>query len=171
MIVPSTAGRQFVCVGAALMMAVVPLVLPRDHLVHAGEKLDKAKRSWPMFGGSPGRNMVNTSERNLPATWCVEAGKRKNVKWLAELGDRTLGSPIVANGKVFVATNFTKLRDSQVKGPKAVVMAFRETDGQFLWQNAHDLPEFVFATAVPSTPAVDGSKLYYITPTCEVICA
>src|SRR5262245_15799373 len=157
------------------MMAVLP-VLPCDPAASlAQDHADKAAPSWPMFGGSPGRNMVNPFERKVPADWRVEEGKRKNVKWVAELGDRAFGSPVVAHGKVFVATNNANPRDPQVKGPHAVLMAFREADGQFLWQIAHDVPRqfrpMSASTGTPSTPAVVGGKLYYITPACEVVCA
>src|SRR5262245_37653197 len=57
---------------------------------------------WPMFGGTPGRNMVNPMAKNLPADWAVEKGEKKNVKWLAQLGNKAYGGPVVANGKVFV---------------------------------------------------------------------
>src|SRR5262249_58574285 len=116
-IVPISAGRQFVCVGAVLMLTVGPLMLPHAYAGYPVQKLgDKAERSWPMFGGSPGRNMVNTIERKLPPDWCVAEGKRKNVKWMADLGNRTCGSPVVAHGKVFVATNNVKPRDPKVTG-------------------------------------------------------
>ena len=44
---------------------------------------DPGTGDWPMWGGTPGRNMVSLM-RGLPTSWDVEAGK--NVKWVAELG-------------------------------------------------------------------------------------
>jgi outer membrane protein assembly factor BamB len=175
MVSPIISGRRFASVGA-ILMTVVPLMAPRDYAANAVQNLDeKAEPSWPMFGGSPSRNMVNAREQKLPVDWCVEEGKRQNVKWNADLGDRTFGSPVVAHGKIFVATNNAKPRDPNVKGRKAVLMAFRESDGQFLWQIAHDLPDLGLGphgfAALPSTPAVGGGRLYYLTPACEVICA
>jgi outer membrane protein assembly factor BamB len=95
---------------------------------------------------------------------------------VADLGNRSFGSPVIADGKVFVATNNAKPRDPNVKGHKGVLMAFRESDGQFLWQIVHDYPswdDYSFGTAggVPSTPSVVSGKLYYMTPACEVVCA
>jgi outer membrane protein assembly factor BamB len=118
--------------------------------------------------------MVNVSERNLPADWCIAEGKLKNIKWVAELGDRTIGSPVVADGKVFVATNNEKPRDPKVQGHQGVLMAFRESDGQFLWQITHDVPDHwprQSYGALPSTPAVIGGCLYYVTSSGELICA
>jgi hypothetical protein len=110
MIVP-IAGRRAAHIAAALLMTVVLLMQPRDDAAcSVPDRRDKAECPWPMFGGSPGRNMVNAIERDLPANWCIAEGKRKNIKWVAELGNRTIGSPVVAGGKVFVATNNAKPR-------------------------------------------------------------
>src|SRR5262245_25603683 len=133
-----------------------------------------AGRDWPMFGGSPQRNMVNLAEKGMPTTWDVEK-KSKNVKWVAETGSRGYGSPVVAGGKVFVATNNEQPRDPKVKGPKAVLMCYREADGKFLWQAAHDMPPVDAAEGLNdglcSTPMVAGDRVYYVTPGCEVVCA
>ncbi|HMF16536.1 MAG TPA: PQQ-binding-like beta-propeller repeat protein [Gemmataceae bacterium] len=170
----SITARQFLFGSAALMVAVVLLMLPRDYAVCRAQPLDeKAERSWPMFGGSPSRNMVNANERDLPVDWCIKEGKRKNIKWVAALGDRTIGSPIVARGKIFVTTNNARPRDPKVQGDKAVLMAFRERDGQFLWQIAHDIPAHWHGSsgALASTPTVVDRHLYYVTSAGEVVCA
>ncbi len=131
---------------------------------------------WPMFGGTPARNMANVVDRNIPTQWSIEAGKEKNIKWVAELGTKAYGGPVIAGGKVFVGTNNGTPRTPDVKGKKAVLMAFREADGSFLWQIAHDIPEEVIFENIMdygllSTPAVDGERIYYVTPSSEVICA
>lgn len=132
-------------------------------------------QDWPMFGGTPARNMVNLVAKGLPAEWAVEKGELKNVKWSAPYGNKAYGGPVVAGGKVFVGTNNAFPRDPKVKGPKAVVMCFAEADGKFLWQTLHDIPSGdIFKEAIPqglcSTPAVDGNRLYYVTPGCELVC-
>ncbi len=55
---------------------------------------------WPMWGGTPSRNMVSPMT-GLPTTWDVKTGK--NVKWVAELGSQSYGNPVVANGVVLSA--------------------------------------------------------------------
>jgi hypothetical protein len=45
---------------------------------------------WPMWGGTPDRNMVS-SMKNLPAEWDVKT--KKNVKWVAKLGSQSYGNP------------------------------------------------------------------------------
>src|SRR5262245_11940063 len=96
---------------------------------------DPPSADWPMWGGSPDRNMVS-SMKGLPTTWDVKT--KKNVKWVAELGSQAYGNPVVANGYVLVGTNNEGVKDPAVKGDKGVMMAFRESDGQFMWQSVHD---------------------------------
>jgi outer membrane protein assembly factor BamB len=137
-------------------------------------------RSFPShpfeIGALPERNSVNLRERNLPIDWCVEEGKFRNVKWAADVGSKSFGSPVVAHGRVFVATNNQQPRDPKQDKSQAVLMAFDEKDGAFLWQIAHVCPDApLYCPGDPnllmSTPTVDGRKLYYATPHCEVICA
>jgi outer membrane protein assembly factor BamB len=135
------------------------------------------KSDSSLFGGTPQRNMVNTIDKNTPTTWNVEEGKQKNIKWIAELGNHAYGGPVIADGKIYVGTTNSKPRDPKVKGPKAVLMAFQESDGKFLWQIAHDIPSpqitsmDALSEGLCSTPVVDGKLLYYMAPGCEVICA
>jgi outer membrane protein assembly factor BamB len=131
-------------------------------------------RSWPMLGGSPGRNLANTVEKGIPDTFSVAKGKQKNVKWVADLGTHSYGGPVVAGGKIFVGTNNDKPRDPGVKGDKGIMMCFRESDGEFLWQAVHDKLSERYDPArhgVLSTPVVEGDRLYYVSNRCELICA
>src|SRR3990167_3692524 len=86
---------------------------------------------WPMWGGTPSRNMVS-SLTGLPTTWDVKTGK--NVKWVAELGSQAYGNPTVGGGVVIVGTNNEAVRDPKQPGDRGVLMAFREATGEFLWQ-------------------------------------
>lgn len=102
---------------------------------------------WPMFGGTPSRNMVNRVDKKMPAEWSGVTGK--NIKWVADLGSRSYGSPVIANGKILVGTNNAAPRDPNNAGNRAVLMAFRESDGKFLWQHAEPYPaNNVFQDAV-----------------------
>jgi outer membrane protein assembly factor BamB len=86
---------------------------------------------WPMWGGTPSRNMVS-SMTGLPTEWDIKTGR--NVKWVAELGSQSYGNPTVGSGVVLIGTNNELLRDPKQGGDRGVLMAFRETDGTFLWQ-------------------------------------
>src|SRR6185503_6765867 len=95
---------------------------------------DPGTGDWPMWGGTPDRNMVS-SMKGLPGEWDVKT--KKNVKWVAELGSQSYGNPVVAGGMVFVGTNNERVRDPKQAGDRGVLMAFRESDGEFLWQQTH----------------------------------
>ena len=68
---------------------------------------------WPMWGGTPDRNMVSNM-KGLPTEWDVKT--KKNVKWVADLGSQSYGNPVVAGGMVFVGTNNELLRDPKQAG-------------------------------------------------------
>jgi outer membrane protein assembly factor BamB len=145
-------------------------------LVLQGAAGPAGTRASPTFGGGPLRNMVNLVDKGLPAQWSVEEGKFTNVKWAVKLGDKAYGGPVIAGGRVFVGTNNTSPRDPAIKDKKkAVLMCFAEADGKFLWQTMHDIPaedtfEAVRYYGLVSTPAVDGDRVYYVTPSGEVVC-
>ena len=125
---------------------------------------DPGSGDWPMWGGTPDRNMVSTM-KGLPTTWDVKT--KKNVKWVAELGSQAYGNPVVAGGMIFVGTNNEGPRDPNVKGDKGVLMAFRESDGQFMWQAVHDKLAAGRANDWPyqgicSSPLVEDGVVYYM---------
>lgn len=155
-------------------------------------------RDWLMFGGTTQRNQVNLHVKNLPTTWNVEPGKRKNFKWVAELGSKAWAGPVIAGGRIFIGTNNQLLRDPKWTRPRlgskgkplfdklgkpvlepidmGVLMCFREADGRFLWQAAHEKLATGSVNDWPyeglcSMPAVEGDRLYYVSNRCEVICA
>jgi len=152
-------------VGAFLAMA---LVVAPPLRVSAS---DPGTGDWPMWGGTPDRNMVSNM-KGLPTSWDVAT--KKNVKWTAALGSQTYGNPVVAGGMVFVGTNNEALRDPKQPGDKGVLMAFRESDGEFLWQAVSDklvagrVNDWPFQ-GVCSSPLVEGDRLYYVTNRSEVV--
>jgi len=140
----------------------------------SGEPLAKAKRGdWPMWGGSPDRNMVS-GERGIATEW--DAASKKNIKWVAPLGSQTYGNPVIANGKIFVGTNNGGELRPNIKGDKGVVVAIDQKTGNFLWQMTHDkLPSGRVndwpLQGICSSPAVDGDRMYYVSNRCELVCA
>jgi len=125
---------------------------------------DPGSGDWPMWGGTPDRNMVSNM-KGLPTSWDVKT--KKNVKWVAELGSQAYGNPVVAGGMIFVGTNNEGPRDPNVKGDKGVLMAFRESDGQFMWQAVHDKLAAGRANDWPyqgicSSPLVEDGVVYYM---------
>jgi outer membrane protein assembly factor BamB len=119
---------------------------------------------WPMWGGTPDRNMVSKM-KGLPTEWDVKT--KKNVKWVASLGSQSYGNPVVAGGMIFLGTNNEAMRDPKQPGDRGVLMAFRESDGEFMWQQTHPKLESGRANdwpfqGVASSPLVEGTHLYYV---------
>ncbi len=148
------------CALAALTLAAFALV-----------GADTGGKDWPMWGGSPERNMVS-SMKGLPTSWDVKT--KKNVKWVASLGSQSYGNPVVAGGQVYVGTNNESVRNAKEPGDRGVLMVFREGDGEFLWQHtsaklpagrANDWPY----QGVCSSPLVEGDQLWYVTNRCEIV--
>ena len=96
---------------------------------------DPSGGDWPMWGGTPGRNMVGTMS-GAPTRWNVQT--KENIKWVAPLGSHAYGNPVVSGGMVFVGTNNALALDPKQPGDRGVLMAFRESDGEFLWQAVSD---------------------------------
>jgi outer membrane protein assembly factor BamB len=129
-----------------------------------------------MFGGGPGRNLVNPVDWNIPTDWEVTPGRERNVRWVADLGSKAHASPVVTGGKIFVATNNDRPRNPAIAGDRGVLMCLRERDGTFLWQAVHDMLETGRVndwpgTGIASAPAVEGRRLYYVSNRCELVCA
>lgn len=127
---------------------------------------------WPMWGGTPQRNMVS-GMRGIPTSWEVNSGK--NVKWVSDLGSQSYGNPVIASGMVFVGTNNELLRNPDEPGDRGVLMAFRESDGEFLWQKTTPKLESGRVNDWPyqgicSCPLVEAGRLYYVTNRCHVVC-
>jgi outer membrane protein assembly factor BamB len=139
-------------------------------------------QDWIMYGGTPARNMVNIAANGLPVEWDVDAVKPVNIKWVAKLGSKSYGGPIIANGRVFIGTNNMGPRDKKYvdKDGKPVdlgiVMCFDEATGKFNWQATHNkLPGGQVVDwpleGICSSPYVEGDRLYYVSNRCAVVCA
>ena len=133
---------------------------------------DPGSGEWPMWGGTPDRNMVSAM-KGLPTEWDVKT--KKNIKWVADLGSQSYGNPVVAGGMVFVGTNNELLRDLKQPCDRGVLMAFRESDGQFMWQQTHIKLESGRANdwpfqGVASSPLVENRRLYYTSNRGVVFC-
>lgn len=125
---------------------------------------------------SAGRNLANPDAKDITADWAVKKGKEKAIKWVAKMGNKAYGGPVISGGRVFVGTNNANPRDPAKKEDLGVVMCFDEATGKFLWQITHEkLPEGDVndcpKEGVASTPAVDGKHLYYVSNRAELVCA
>ena len=135
--------------------------------------LTAIQADWPMWGGTPSRNMVS-SMKGLPTTWDIKTGK--NVKWVADLGSQSYGNPTVAEGVVVVGTNNELVRDPKQPGDRGVLMAFREATGEFMWQatfeklasgRANDWP----FQGIASSPLLENGVAYFTSNRGTVVAA
>ena len=142
-----------------LVIAALALLMPVQ-----GSSVGKGVKDWPMWGGSPDRNMVSDA-KGLPTTWDVKTGA--NIKWVAALGSQSYGNPVVAEGVVLVGTNNEAVRDPKQPGDRGVLMAFREANGEFMWQatfeklssgRANDWP----FQGIASSPLIENGIAYFM---------
>lgn len=169
--------RLFLCDLALVLSAFCGISSP---LVCAGED------AWPQWGGSAARNSVSDA-RHLPYEWTVGefdpqsgawlSGNAKNIRWVAQLGSESYGSPVIAQGKVFCATNNGggRLARYPAEVDLGVLLCFQQADGQFLWQHSCeklaagrnlDWPQ----QGICSNPLVEGNRLWVVTNRAEVVC-
>ena len=114
--------------------------------------------------------MVQTG--NPPVDWDPTTGR--NIVWSVELGNEVYGTPVVAGDVVYVGSDNTRQMNPAFHEDSGVLMAFRTTDGAFLWQDVsprvdRGLRDFL----LPSTtgvPYVEGDRLYYVTAECQLRC-
>jgi len=133
---------------------------------------DPGTGDWPMWGGTPERNMVS-SMKGIPTSWDIKTNK--NVKWMAQLGSQSYGNPVVSGGQVYIGTNNELVRNRKEGGDRGVLMCFRESDGKFLWQHTNEKLPSGRANDWPyqgvcSSPLVEGDRLYYVSNRCELVC-
>ncbi len=124
---------------------------------------------WPSWGGQPSRNMASETEKGLP-NGCsfgtknergeIDPSTTRNIKWIAKLGNKTYGSPVVSQGRVFIGTAGNRSTD-------AAIVCLDEGTGRELGRfNCGSRNSY----GVCSTPTVEGDRLYFVGPESEVVC-
>jgi outer membrane protein assembly factor BamB len=118
----------------------------------------------------PATNVVPIG--NPPIDWDPATGR--NIVWSVELGNEIYGSPVVAGDVVYVGADNTRKFNPAFRADAGVLMAFRVTDGRFLWQDvAPRVERGLRDWLLPSTtsvPYVEGDRLYYVTAECQLRC-
>ena len=114
---------------------------------------------------------IVTQTGNPPVDWDTNTGR--NIVWSVELGNEVYGSPVVAGDVVYVGTDNTRQMNPAFQDDAGVLMAFRVTDGAFLWQDVaprvarRGLREFLLPSTT-SVPYVEGDRLYYVNAECQL---
>ena len=141
---------------------------------------------WSMFGRTPTRNPV-VSAGNAPIDWNIgqfdrqtgewDSSGANNIKWRVRLGSQTYGTPVVADGQLYVGTNNGAgyLERYPRSTDLGCLLCFRESDGEFLWQfsaeklpigRVHDWP----LQGLGGSPLVEGKRLWVVSNRWEVVC-
>lgn len=109
---------------------------------------------------------------NPPLDWNTTTGR--NILWSVELGNEVYGSPVVAGDVVYVGSDNTRRLNPAFTEDSGVLMAFRVSDGAFLWQDVaprveRGLREWLLPSTT-SIPYVEGDRLFYVTADCQLRC-
>jgi outer membrane protein assembly factor BamB/HEAT repeat protein len=127
----------------------------------------------PAPSAEPKPEMATAAQTgNPPVDWDISTGR--NIVWSVELGNDTFGRPVVAGDTVYVGTDNARQKNLNFQEDSGVLMAFRVTDGAFLWQDVaprveRGLREFLLPSTT-SAPFVEGNRLYYVTAECQLRC-
>ena len=149
---------------AYIAMGFLPL-----HSVCGGDPGD-----WPMLGRTSARNPV-VPDGIAPVSWDIKSGR--NIRWSTKLGSQTYGTPVIANGQLYVGTNngagYLKRYPADVD--RGCLLCFRESDGSFLWQfSAGKLPQGRVADwpmqGIGCPPFVAGERMWFVSNRWEVVC-
>ena len=136
--------------------------------VESREPVGSAVVPVPSVAPQPEKTVAHTG--NPPVDWDISTGR--NIVWSVELGHPTYGRPVVAGDAVYVGTDNTRRMNPDFQEESGVLMAFRATDGTFLWQDVaprvdRGLREFVLPSTT-SAAHVEGDRLFYVTAECQL---
>jgi outer membrane protein assembly factor BamB len=138
--------------------------------VESGQLVVSPVVSAPSVVPQPETTVAQTG--NPPVDWDTTTGR--NIVWSVELGNETFGRPVVSGDVVYVGTDNARQMNFAFQEEGGVLMAFRVTDGAFLWQDVaprvdRGLREFLLPSTT-SAPYVDGNRLYYVTAEGQLRC-
>lgn len=123
-----------------------------------------------------GRLRPDAQEANTaPGAEDIDISTTKNCLWVAKLGSQTYGTPVIADGKVFVGTNNESPRNPAHIGDRGIVMVFDEKTGKFLYQmvspkmGTGKVNDWEYL-GVCASPTIVGKKGYVPGNRCQIIC-
>jgi outer membrane protein assembly factor BamB len=96
----------------------------------------------------------------------VDLRTTKNVKWVARIGRRTTGSPVVSRGRVFIGTIWEN-------GSEPCFLCLDEQTGRLLGSFICPKPsrgEKLETWPISSAPTIEEDRLYFVSPHQEAMC-
>jgi outer membrane protein assembly factor BamB len=160
---------------------------------------------WPQWGGQNQRNMVSleknmpvefdpgsklgpkaapaiagrlrpgAEEVNKLSAEDIDMSTTKNCLWVAKLGSQTYGTPVIADGRIYVGTNNESPRNPKNIGDRGVMMVFEEKTGKFLWQlvtpkmGTGKVNDWEYL-GICASPTIVGNRAYVPTNRCQIVC-
>ncbi|CAN5806157.1 hypothetical protein BH11VER1_BH11VER1_03170 [soil metagenome] len=123
-----------------------------------------------------GRLRPDAEEANAaPGAEDIDMSTTKNCLWAAKLGSQTYGSPIIADGKVYIGTNNESPRNGAHVGDRGIVMCFEEKTGKLLWQlvspkmGTGKVNDWEYL-GICGSPTIVGDRGYVPGNRCQIIC-
>lgn len=123
-----------------------------------------------------GRLRPDAQEANAaPGAEDIDMSTTKNCLWAAKLGSQTYGSPIIADGKVYIGTNNESPRNGAHVGDRGIMMCFEEKTGKFLWQlvspkmGTGKVNDWEYL-GICASPTIVGDRGYMPGNRCQIIC-
>ncbi|MGL4594089.1 MAG: PQQ-binding-like beta-propeller repeat protein [Thermoguttaceae bacterium] len=138
----------------------------------------------PQWGKYGDRNMISPEtslpdsfqpgKRN-PQTGQIDLNTTENVKWTAPLGSIVYGTPVIAEGRVFVGSTDSIQNRDQLEGDRGVLHCFDEKNGELLWELVVPKRTNIrysdwSRVGICSPPSIESGKIYLVTNRCEVLC-
>ncbi len=154
-----------------------------SHLISGANERQRVSPASGAGRGAPASEPVGESEGRSPSVKTAQTGNPpidwdtttgRNIAWSVELGNETYGRPVVAGEVVYVGTDNARHMNPAFQEESGVLMAFRMTDGAFLWQDVaprvdRGLREFLLPSTT-SAAYVEGNRLYYVTAEGQLRC-
>jgi outer membrane protein assembly factor BamB len=148
-------------------------------------------RDWSQWGGSPARNMVSAAHSlsisfdpgklkpHASGQTQVDMASTRDVKWAARLGSHSYGNTVVADGRVYVGTNDSYLRDPRFQKTRGgLILCLDEQTGQLLWQlivprfrtTLRDFNYDDMNLGICASVTVEAERAYVVSNRGEVLC-
>ena len=151
--------------------------------------LSAGAEDWPMWGGTPARNMYSPA-KGLPDHFAkggsgdlkfksgtdeIDPNSAENLKWVAKLGGQSYGNVTVAGGRVFIGTNNENPRDPRHIGDRSILLCLDQKSGDLLWQLV--IPKLASgkvndweSLGLLSSSTIQGDRLFVVSSRCETLC-
>ena len=123
---------------------------------------------WPTWGRTVERNMVS-EETGLPDSFDIRSGR--NVRWTFDLGGGgpAFGNPVVANGRLFLGTKFSRKLDPRFKA-EGIFLCLDEMTGERLWSLSIPNGAGNRPFGLTSSASADGDRVYLLANSNDLLC-